>query len=135
MRTLRRAAVRSVTLLIVGGVSHASLARPLDTETCHSLATEHRAFVANGIEQHLAQGTAHGAGWTLAHMTLEQVARIKRFLAVEDEIMFRCTGVDLSAVPAPQPTTLKTGPVVPLPLRRPVPQQQLGNVAHTPTAN
>jgi len=117
-------------------VPGAAAAAPLDKAACAGLEAELKALRSGGIEKVLAEGSENGPGWALANITLNDIERIKRYLALEDDIRFRCPGVDLPAPPVENqmvvPAAAKAGSAgsgIPMPSRRPEPPAKNGKSA------
>lgn len=83
-----RSGLRIVVVLAgaTGIAAHAD-ARPLDRKDCDTLSAELAALTANDIPKAIMNGPE----WTLAHMP-ETVDEVRRYLAVEEQLRFRCSG-------------------------------------------
>lgn len=89
---------------------HTVAAKPLSTEECAKLVSEHAELVKKGVEQRMNQDPEEAK----ASMDREALNEIERFLFVEGQIRFRCPEVELAIPDPPKPT-------VPLPIRKPPP--------------
>lgn len=112
------------------------MAKPLSSEDCAKLVSEHSDLAKKDIEAMMDQDPAIAS----TSMSPEQLAEIERFLFIEGEIRFRCPEIKLAVPkpPAPEPTpeeaktaSEKTqqpeqpaGPPVPLPQRKPKPSSK-----------
>jgi hypothetical protein len=61
-------------------------AAPLDSETCNKLMIEQSALENAGVEQTMAKGPE----WAKANLTPEKIDQIRRFIELEELIVFRC---------------------------------------------
>lgn len=105
----RRAAV-VVTVMALWAALTPAAAAPLDAEECGRLAEEHKVLVGAGIEAQLAKGP----DWGRDNLDQAQLDRIKQFLAIEEQLRFRCPLVRHVKAETP-----KRGAGIPLPLRNP----------------
>jgi hypothetical protein len=107
-----------------GGVAIA-IAEPLDKESCANLQIERKKLLTREMQAALE----HGPDWVKDHLDDESIGKVRRFLSVEEQIVFRCRGGGVAKVPAKAPETPSedaegTGDVgdtaiVPLPDRNP----------------
>lgn len=123
-------------------------AKPLSPDECKARLTEHTDLVSKGAASLLEKEP----DWVKSNMTEADLNRIKRLLEVEDDIRFRCQGVDVAGVTPGQllgrkaddndgaegdsdsepqekaakgkPVKAITGPDIPLPLRKPAPPKR-----------
>jgi hypothetical protein len=99
--TSGRALLYLVALLL--GVAQAGAAS-LDADTCARLGTEHGQLEQAGIEQDMAKGPV----WGKANMGPEKLAQVKRYIELEELLLFRCRGKLLVTLP-PEPGPAATG--------------------------
>jgi hypothetical protein len=89
------------TLLLLAAVAAlaAALAQaraaPLDTETCNKLLTEHGELEQAGVEADMAKGPE----WAKANLIPEKLARIRRFIEIQEQLLFRCRQKSLVILP------------------------------------
>ena len=117
-------------VLVAVGVAATDLAaednRSFDLSICKSAALEIEALKASGIEEVVAKGPE----WVRAHAPPGDVARVQRFIELEEQVRFRCP-VDLARrireamvppPPARRPAIAfkapRKAPVIPLPERK-----------------
>ncbi len=72
---------------------------PLDAEACSKVKTEHQQLENDGIEQDMAKGP----DWARANMGLKRLSEVRRFIELEELILFRCRSKSLVALP-PDPS-------------------------------
>ena len=77
------AAVATSALTLSAAVANAAMH---DAETCRKLKTEHDSMNASGLREMLAKGP----DWAKSNLTKERMEQIKRFLALEEDVRFRC---------------------------------------------
>ncbi|MGD9868129.1 MAG: hypothetical protein AB7U38_09060 [Hyphomicrobiales bacterium] len=144
--------VLCVSLLFVAGFSApASVqAKPLGADECKARITEHDELVSKGAASLLDKEP----DWVKTNMTEGDLKRIRRLLEVEDDIRFRCIGMEVAGVTPGQllgkktdngdgddedkeasadasdktakvkPVKANSGPDIPLPLRKPAPPKR-----------
>jgi len=71
-------------------------ASPLDAESCTKLLNEHGELEGAGVEADMAKG----AEWAKANLGLEKLQRIRRFIEVTEQLVFRCRQKSLVSLPA-----------------------------------
>ena len=78
----------AAVLLCVAGLAPATGAQAgiLDTESCRRNKAEHDTLGGSGLREMMAKGPE----WGKANLTRERVEQIRRFLALEEDIRFRC---------------------------------------------
>ncbi len=92
-------------------------AKALNEDACAALDAEMLSLVGQGIDKSVEKGPE----WGRANLTPDQLETVKRFLVVEEQIVFRCKIVDkkpVSKVAKGKKGTKKSA-AVPLPLRNP----------------
>lgn len=89
------------------------MAEPLDKESCANLQSERKQLFTKEMQTALD----HGADWVKSHLTETEIDRVRKFLAIEEQIEFRCRGGGITK------TQAKTAPPgeMPLPDRKPTP--------------
>jgi hypothetical protein len=93
----------------------AVLAEPLDKESCANLQSERKQLLNRDMQAALDQGP----DWVKSHLSEPEIDRVRKFLAIEEQIEFRCRGGGI--------TKAKAGPLpceMPLPDRKPTPPSQ-----------
>ena len=82
-------------------VSAACLAEPLDKESCANLQSQRKQLLNRDMQAALDQGP----DWVNNHLSEPEIDRVRKFLAVEEQIEFRCRGggVTKAKVTPPQP--------------------------------
>jgi hypothetical protein len=73
-------------------------AAPLDADTCEKVKVEHGQLEQAGIEQDLAKGAA----WGKANLAADRLAQVRRFIELEEQLLFRCRNKTLVHLP-PEP--------------------------------
>ena len=104
----------------------AASAAPLEAERCSALTAERDALVATGIREQMAKGVQ----WAQATLSRDEIARIAAFIALEEQVLFRCpivrpappvseeaAGLETAESAATGQRGVRTGP--PLPVRHP----------------
>ncbi len=104
------AVLATVMMAALWAVGTPVAAAPLDAEECGRLAEEHKVLVGAGIEAQLEKGP----DWARDNLDEAQLDRIKQFLAIEEQLQFRCPLIRHVKAATP-----KKGPGIPLPLRNP----------------
>jgi hypothetical protein len=104
-----------------GGIAVA-LAEPLDKESCANLQIERKKLLTREMQAALE----HGPDWVKDHLDDESIGKVRRFLSVEEQIVFRCRGGGVAKFPAKAPETPSEGAgdarntaIMPLPDRNP----------------
>jgi hypothetical protein len=87
-------------LLGAGTALSQARAAPLDADTCGKLMVEQGALEKAGIEQEMSKG----AEWAKANLGLERLNQVRRFIELEEQILFRCRSKSLVNLP-PDPET------------------------------
>ena len=117
---LRRQAL-AVLLSVAGpfaGTIAVAIAEPLDKESCANLQVERKKLLTREMQVALE----HGPDWVKDHLDDESIGKVRRFLSVEEQIVFRCRGGGVAKVPAKATETPAEGieaGTVPLPDRNP----------------
>ena len=118
---LRRQAL-AVLLSVAGpfaGTVAVAIAEPLDKESCANLQVERKKLLTREMQAALE----HGPDWVKDHLDDESIGKVRRFLSVEEQIVFRCRGGGVAKVPAKATETPSQGTgdagAVPLPDRNP----------------
>lgn len=101
---------------LASGVAVA-VAEPLDKESCANLQIERKKLLTREMQHALE----HGPDWVKDHLDDESIGKVRRFLSVEEQIVFRCRGGGVAKVPAKATETPPedAGDTVPLPDRNP----------------
>jgi hypothetical protein len=101
------------------GTVAVAIAEPLDKESCANLQIERKKLLTREMQAALE----HGPDWVKNHLDDESIGKVRRFLSVEEQIVFRCRGGGVAKVPAKAPETppeeTKDTATVPLPDRNP----------------
>jgi len=71
-------------------------ASPLDADTCTKLKSEHSQLELAGIEADLAKGPE----WAKVNLASEKIEQIRRFIELEEQLLFRCRGKSLVNLPS-----------------------------------
>jgi hypothetical protein len=79
-------------------------ATPLDADACAKLAIEHGELEVAGIDKEMAKGPE----WGRANLGPEKLAQVRRFIELEELMLFRCRGKSLVTLP-PDPEPSPTG--------------------------
>jgi hypothetical protein len=115
---LRRQAL-AVLLSVAGpfaGTIAVAIAEPLDKESCANLQVERKKLLTREMQAALE----HGPDWVKDHLDDESIGKVRRFLSVEEQIVFRCRGGGVAKVPAKATETPpENAGAVPLPDRNP----------------
>lgn len=115
---LRRQAL-AVLLSVAGpfaGTIAVAIAEPLDKESCANLQVERKKLLTKEMQNALE----HGADWVKDHLDKESIDKVRRFLSVEEQIVFRCRGGGVAKAPAKaNESPLENAGNVPLPDRNP----------------
>ena len=118
---LRRQAL-AVLLSVAGpfaGIVAVAVAEPLDKESCPNLQVERKKLLTREMQAALE----HGPDWVKDHLDDESIGKVRRFLSVEEQIVFRCRGGGVPKVPAKAtetpPAKGEDTATVPLPDRNP----------------
>jgi hypothetical protein len=103
---------------LVSGVAVA-VGEPLDKESCANLQIERKKLLTREMQHALE----HGPDWVKDHLNDESINKVRRFLSVEEQIVFRCRGGGVAKVPAKAtetpPEDAGDTATVPLPDRNP----------------
>lgn len=103
---------------LASGVAVA-VAEPLDKESCANLQIERKKLLTREMQHALE----HGPDWVKDHLDDESIGKVRRFLSVEEQIVFRCRGGGVAKVPAKAtetpPEDAGDTATVPLPDRNP----------------
>ncbi len=83
--------VRACALCFISGMAIAGSAvelhaKPLDKEACKGLEAEKKSLIASGV----AKQMAHGALWAKENLSSVQLEQVKRYIAVDEQLEFRC---------------------------------------------
>ena len=92
-------------------VSAACLAEPLDKESCANLQTQRKQLLNRDMQAALDQGP----DWVKSHLSEPEIDRVRNFLAIEEQIEFRCRGGGITKAKVTPPGE------IPLPDRKPTP--------------
>jgi hypothetical protein len=84
-----------VLLAAVAAISQARAA-PLDADTCNKLKIEQDELENAGVERNMAKGPE----WAKVNLTPEKIEQVRRFIELEELILFRCRGKTLVTLPA-----------------------------------
>jgi hypothetical protein len=95
-------------------VSAACLAEPLDKESCANLQTQRKQLLNRDMQAALDQGP----DWVKSHLSEPEIDRVRKFLAVEEQIEFRCRGGGVTKAKVTPPGEM------PLPDRKPATDTQ-----------
>ena len=113
---LRRQAL-AVLLSVAGpfaGTVAVAIAEPLDKESCANLQVERKKLLTREMQAALE----HGPDWVKDHLDDKSIGKVRRFLSVEEQIVFRCRGGGVAKVPAKATETPPgKGPRIPEPCR------------------
>jgi hypothetical protein len=88
-----------------------AMAEPLDRESCANLQNDRKQL----LNKEMQTALDHGADWVKSHLSETEIDRVRKFLAIEEQIEFRCRGGGITKT---QAQTTPPG-VVPLPDRKP----------------
>jgi hypothetical protein len=109
-----------------------AVAEPLDKQSCASMQLERKKLLTREMQTALDRGP----DWVKDHLNDQELEQVRRFLAVEENIEFRCRGggVTKSAAqpggtPAQGDQTPGAPDVVPLPDRKPTPPSETASDA------
>ena len=115
MPLLRIIAVIFLTSSSAVLVGFSAAAAPLDKESCLNLQNERKALLTREMQAALD----HGPDWVKTHLNDEELERVRKFLLIEEQIVFRCRGGGV-AKPTEQAAQTDTVPLPdPNPNRRP----------------
>ena len=99
-RSRHRAGLAALALAgFLGGVPAPALGEPLTKEACDTLADEQAKLVDAGVKDAMAGG-AEGAR---TRLSAQKLAQVQRFLAVDEQLLFRCGQYKARFVPPPEP--------------------------------
>ena len=92
------------------------VAKAYDEDACAALDAEMQLLISDGIDKTVEKGPE----WGSANLTKPELERVKRFLTVEEQIVFRCTVVDTKpkSKVAKKKGSKKRG-AIPLPVPKP----------------
>lgn len=76
-------------------------AAPLDADTCAKLRGEHSQLELAGVEQEMEKGPE----WAKANLASDKLDRIRRFIELEEQLLFRCRDKSLVSLPEEQEQT------------------------------
>jgi outer membrane biosynthesis protein TonB len=71
-------------------------AAPLDADSCAKLLNEHGQLEQAGVEADMAKGPE----WAKANLIPEKLERIRRFIEIEGQLLFRCRQKSLVSLPS-----------------------------------
>ena len=115
LRRQALAVLLSVAAPFAGSIAVAT-AEPLDKESCANLQVERKKLLTKEMQHALE----HGPDWVKDHLDKESIDKVRRFLSVEEQIVFRCRGGGVAKVPAKATETPpENAGNVPLPDRNP----------------
>jgi hypothetical protein len=86
----------------IGFASSPLVAAPLEKEACDQLQTEKQSLVQQGVEKDMEKGPE----WAKANLQPVRLDLVKRYIAVSEQLKFRCIPV---VEPKPATTTAKAG--------------------------
>jgi hypothetical protein len=84
-----------IALLGAGAALSQARAAPLDADTCAKLTVEHGTLEKGGVEANMAKGPE----WGKANLTPEKIEEVRRFIELEELILFRCRSKSRVALP------------------------------------
>jgi hypothetical protein len=91
-----------------------AVAEPLDKEACRDLQGERKKLLTREMQAALD----HGPDWVKDHLDTGEIEKVRRFLAIEEMIEFRCRGGGVSK----STQSAASDPVIPTrPDRKPTP--------------
>lgn len=94
----------------IPGVGYRASATELSPDDCRALLSKKQALIADGVETHYRRGPA----WASANLTPEQIARVGEFIALGEQLAFRCpVGFDNAVVSGIRGTDPAVLPAVP----------------------
>src|SRR5215468_51747 len=73
-------------VLALAGALVQARAAPLDADTCGKLQSEQEQLENAGVEKDMAKGPA----WAKDNLPYEKLSRVKRFIEIEEQLLFRC---------------------------------------------
>lgn len=111
----------TLTLALVAASATAVFAEKLDKSACKHLRIDLADMLASGIEKDMERGSE----WAKANLAPAQLADIKRFLQLQDQLEFRC-GLSRKRIVATKPAKK---PVIP-----DMPQRKLDDLVETKAA-
>jgi hypothetical protein len=82
-------------LAAIAAVLVQARAAPLDAESCAKLMNEHGQLEQAGVEADMAKGPE----WGKANLLPEKLDRIRRFIEIEEQLLFRCRQKSLVNLP------------------------------------
>lgn len=88
MPLLRIIAVVFLTSSSAVLVGFGAAAAPLDKESCSNLQNERKALLTREMQSALD----HGPDWVKNHLNDAELERVRKFLLIEEQIVFRCRG-------------------------------------------
>lgn len=88
-------------ICVVGSVR----SEPFEKERCDALAEEHGKLVAGGVPEVVRKGPQ----WAADNVSAERVKEARRFLALEEALLFRCGHAKLRAAPPPPEAAAAAG--------------------------
>jgi hypothetical protein len=86
LRFLGRYGKAGAALLGVLAMPAGLAAEPLDKDACGKLVTEKQGLVVLGVEKEFAKGP----DWAKANLPQDELDKLKRYLAIEEQLKFRC---------------------------------------------
>lgn len=98
MRSLRKATIGCLLLIgsfgLVAGTTGAVQARMLPFPQCLKLQSEKASLVAQGVQAHFDKGPA----WALTSLSAEQIRKVRRLIALQEALLFRCDTARMKAL-------------------------------------
>jgi len=88
-----------------------SFAEPLDKESCVNLQSERKQLLNRDMQAALDQGP----DWVKSHLSEPEIESVRKFLAIEEQLEFRCRGGGVAK------TKATPSGEMPLPDRKPAP--------------
>jgi hypothetical protein len=86
-----------------------AMAEPLDRESCANLQSDRKQL----LNREMQAALDHGPDWVKSHLSEPEIDRVRKFLAIEEQIEFRCRGGGITKAKAAPPGEM------PLPDRKP----------------
>jgi hypothetical protein len=124
---LRWSLAIAAVLVVSAATAARTVAEPLSKEQCEALKAEQAELTAAGAREQLARG----ADWGKVNLSMEQLQRVERFIAVEEQLSFRC---GLARLRASLPVTEEGGEQELDDKGQPIPQKKQVDEAGEPKA-
>ena len=91
---MKLAGLPLLLIALVASLAHASAA-PLDADTCAKLQSEQEQLENAGVEKDMAKGPA----WAKDNLPYDKLVRVKRFIEIEEQLLFRCRNKAIVKLP------------------------------------